>query len=218
MVWLNPVGDGRDPPGLPCCAAAAGTESLLSLTHVGALATTFDEGEKALEISCSRLALRGSHLVAGEAEELCEGRGIDLRGLMIQARECEELKLALEESVRLRRKTEIDMRERHQRVVKEMQRKVEGGKQPGRARRPPSIPQLHCPRLSSRCCTDVAAQTRSMILLASCMPPLCCCSPLMGVVDGGSGSGRCGPRHTPQRARRHPGDGEPPGGAIPQDS
>lgn len=102
---------------------------------------------------------------------MCDGpRGVDSRR-PIQARECEELKLALEESVRLRRKTEIDMRERHQRVVKELQRKVEGGKQPGMAQRPSIpqlLPQLHCPRSSaaSRCCTGLTAQAPLTVLPA----------------------------------------------------
>lgn len=47
-------------------------------------------------------------------------------GLAAKSQECEELKLALEEAVRLRRKTEIDMRERHSRLVKELQRKLDG--------------------------------------------------------------------------------------------
>jgi hypothetical protein len=46
-------------------------------------------------------------------------------GLAAKSQECEELKLALEEAVRLR-KTEIDMRERHSRLVKELQRKLDG--------------------------------------------------------------------------------------------
>lgn len=135
----------------PGCCAVLQQQELSHYTHArwSSSSNTFSmRVEKALE--CWLLTGgRKDLMFFGGGGKNCVTDAASIRAASTQTRECEELKLALEESVRLRRKTEIDMRERHQRVVKELQRKVEGGKQPGTAQRlsPPAFPSISSPSI-----------------------------------------------------------------------